>query len=113
MKRTGLAGLVLLLAACGGASTPPTAAEPAPAQDGLSDEGGFVCDDFAAYARDGQPRDQRTQVVSKIGRLVGNAESELQEAHDVLTRSVDAPDSQWTVAADTFAQTCFDLGWDG
>lgn len=79
----------------------------------MSDAGGYVCDDFARYINAGQPVDQRPEVVSKIGGLIVNAEPSLQDAYGTLTRSVEAPPSQWRIAADTFAQACFDAGWNG
>lgn len=91
----------VLLAGCGGAG------------GGTVDSSEFVCDDFAAYARDGQPRDQRSEVVSGMGRLIGNAAPALEEAHGALAQSVDGSESQWSSAADGFAQACFDNGWDG
>lgn len=73
----------------------------------------LACDEFAAYSKDGMPKDQRSEVVSSIGEIIGNADPQLQDAHDGLVNSVDKPESTWTLAADSFAQTCFDLGWEG
>lgn len=73
----------------------------------------LACDEFAAYSKDGMPKDQRSEVVSSIGEIIGNTDPQLQDAHDGLVNSVDKAESSWTLAADSFAQTCFDLGWEG
>ncbi|MFW6091367.1 MAG: hypothetical protein ACODAF_05780 [Actinomycetota bacterium] len=72
-----------------------------------------VCDEFAAHAEAGLPADQRAEVVEEIGRHIDGAAEIVSSNFDALQRSVDAPDSQYELAADVFAQSCFDAGWDG
>lgn len=99
MRKLGLAAL-LLLAGCG--------SEGAAATDSTK----FVCDDFATFVRDGKPADKRSEVVSDIGELIGNADEKVRGAYDTLTNTVNTPTAQ-PLADDTFAQACFDAGWEG
>lgn len=97
-NRAGWLVGVLLLAGCGGAS------------EAGGDTTGLVCDDFAAFAQDGRPSDQRSEVVSGIGDLIGNADPGVADAFDGLTATVNNPTE---AADDAFAQACFDAGWEG
>jgi hypothetical protein len=99
MRKIALLAGALFLAGCGGEAV-------------ASDSTGFVCDDFAAFVKDGSPAHQRTQMVSEIGDLIGNADPKVQSAYETLTNTVDNPSAQ-TIADDTFAQSCFDAGWKG
>ena len=72
-----------------------------------------VCDEFAAHAKNGLLAAERAEVVRSMGEVVGNAVQPLQDAHDGLLRTVSGPDSGYQLAADTFAQACFDNGWEG
>ena len=104
MRPTGVTlALILTVAAAAGCSSD--------AEWGNSTED--VCDHFAAYARDGQPRETRVETVAYMTEVISLTEPEIQEAHAILVEMQEAPDSAWTVAADTFAQTCLDSGWDG
>lgn len=72
-----------------------------------------ACDEFAAHARDGMPADDRPEVVRSMGEVIGDAPQPLQDGHAGLVRTVGGSDSAYRLAADTFAQACFDLGWNG
>lgn len=80
---------------------------------GKVDTTGMVCDDFALFAKSGQPRDQRSQLVSDIAVLIDDANPKVKAKFPLLTKHVDAPAITWSVAADVFAQSCFDAGWTG
>lgn len=94
----GLCAALALLTVMGCAATDPTE---------------LACDDFAGHARDGLPAAERAETVRSVGDVVGNADQSLQDAYDGLVRTVSGPDSAYRLAADTFAQACFNLGWNG
>lgn len=73
----------------------------------------LACDDFAAHARDGLPAAERVKTAQSVGEVVGNADQRVRDAHAGLVRTADGSDSSYRLAADTFAQSCFDAGWDG
>lgn len=102
--KTGVAGVVAVVSlfAAAGCSAP----------DGTINSTGVVCDEFAAYAGGGQPAGQRSEVVTSMGEVIKNADQGVRDSYDGLVRSVDAPESTWVLAADTFAQACFDAGWE-
>lgn len=93
-----MVGLVLLLAGCGGGGGSGTEA---------------ACDRFAEHAKADLPADDRAQTVRDVGELLDGAEQAVREGHDALVRTVGGSDSSYQLAADTFAQACFDAGWDG
>ena len=102
MRTITAAGLVVLAlaAGCGG--------------DGeVLDSTGSVCDQFAAHARAGLPAGERAAVVDSMGEVIGNAAGGVVEAFDGLRDTAGGSDSAYQLAADTFAQACFDAGWDG
>lgn len=99
MRHTGWLIGVLLLAGCGTGSAD------------VLDSTEIVCDDFAHFIRDGRPADQRSDVISGIGDVIGNADSGVRDAYGVLTNTVNDTSSQ-PIADDTFAQACFDAGWE-
>lgn len=70
-----------------------------------------VCDDFAAFIKAGRPADQRSEVVASIGEVIGNADAGVRDAYSTLTNTVNTPTAQ-PIADDTFAQSCFDAGWE-
>ncbi len=78
-----------------------------------ADSSELACDDFAGHARDGLPAAERAETVRSVGEVVGNADQSLQDAHAGLVRTVGGSDSGYQLAADTFAQACFDNGWTG
>jgi hypothetical protein len=92
-----LAAVALATAGCGGTS-------------GATE---VACDDFAAFIRDGRPVDQRAAVIRSIGEVIGNADQRVQDAHDALVATVDSSPTAQALADDTFAQACYDTGWDG
>lgn len=104
MKRTAL-GLVLIaaLAGCGGGDG---------GGDAL-DSTESVCDDFAAHSKAGLPAADRAEVTRSIGEVIGNADQRLQDAHEALVRTASGTDGAYKIAADTFANACFNSGWDG
>lgn len=69
----------------------------------------IACNDFAEYISDGMPKDQRSEVVSQIGDIIGNADPKLQDNYGALTNNVNANEEQWTHAADVFSATCIDV----
>lgn len=73
----------------------------------------LVCDEFATFAQDGRPADQRSDVISSIGEVIGNADQRLKDYYATLTNTVNGPANAQELADDVFAQTCFDVGWDG
>ncbi len=73
----------------------------------------FVCDDFAKFIRDGRPADQRSEIISGIGDLIRSAEMGVRDAYRSLTNTMNGTTSAQQIADDTFAQACFDAGWDG
>lgn len=91
----------ILLVGCGGAS------------DGLLDSTESVCDEFAAHARDGLPASERSGVTDSISEVVDNAADGVHDAFAALERTADDSDSAYQLAADAFAQACFDAGWNG
>jgi hypothetical protein len=102
------AATLVLLAACSGSGGTEQARGPDAA-------GETACDNFARYVRDGQPRAGRAEVIRTVaadarasgsGRLA-DAVQLLENAGPVST------DGAWKLAADGFAQACFDAGWDG
>lgn len=100
------------ISACGDGdaeATPPAASS----SEGGSDATEFVCDDFAKFIRDGRPADQRSEVVSDIGELVADAEPNVQDAYGTLANTVNGTVGSQQIADDTFAQACFDAGWEG
>ncbi|MHA7270387.1 hypothetical protein [Arthrobacter sp. HLT1-20] len=77
-----------------------------------------ACDAFAHYvAKAGsvETMDRKTtvqQVNLELAQHEGVAADDLlTEGASILARSVDAPASQWVLAADTFASRCTDAGW--
>lgn len=83
------------------------------ASDDLLDSTESVCHDFAVHAKAGLPADERPGVVDRIGEVIANADEGLRSAYPALERTADANDSAYLLAADAFAQACFDAGWDG
>lgn len=73
----------------------------------------LVCDEFAAHAKAGLPRDHRADVVTSISEIIDNADGGVRDAFPGLRRTVDRSSSAYRLAADVFAQSCFDAGWDG
>lgn len=73
---------------------------------GQVDSTGLVCDEFAAFARDGLPAEQRSGVLESMGEVIGNAEQGVQDAYAGLRDGGPGAD-------DVFAQACFDAGWEG
>jgi hypothetical protein len=99
VKRLMLAASALgLLAAC--SSAPPDSTD-------------SMCTDFAQFIHDGRPADQRADVVRSLGEVVANADQHVQDAYPALTRTVTADVGAQGIADDTFAQACFDAGWEG
>jgi hypothetical protein len=93
-----------------------TLAAVALATSGCGGTGGateVACDDFAAFIRDGRPIDQRVDVIRGIGDIIGNADPRVRDAHDTLVATVDGSPGAQALADDTFAQACYDTGWDG
>lgn len=78
-----------------------------------ADTSDAICDDFAHFVHDGQLVEERDDVVASIGSRIDKADPMLQDNYQALVRTVDANDSTWKLAADVFAQTCFDTGWEG
>jgi hypothetical protein len=76
----------------------------------LLDSTESVCDDFAGYVRDGG---DRAEVVASIGEVIDNAEAGVRDAYPTLQNTVDGNESAQQLADDTFAQSCFDAGWEG
>lgn len=72
-----------------------------------------VCDDFAAHAKAGLPAAKRAEVVESIGEVVANADQRIRDAYPPLERTKAGTDGAYKIAADGFAQACFDAGWDG
>ena len=105
MKKLGVAACALLfvLAGCGGS-------DPA---DEVAKNNELVCDEFAAHAKAGLPEDSRSDVVESIGEIIDLADPKLKDAYEGLQRQVGGSDSGYQQAADVFAETCFDLGWEG
>jgi hypothetical protein len=101
------AAVLIGLAGCGG-STDGTATGP-----GALSMTESVCDEFAGHVKDGQPRAERPEVVRSMSLVMAKADQRLQDAFPVLQRTVAGTDGAWKIAADTFAQACFDVGWDG
>ena len=97
MRRIALLVGVLLLAGCGGEAAAMDSTE-------------AVCDDFAAFVRDGRPAEQRPDVVRGMGDLIGNADTGVQRGFEALTNTVNDPTAQ-PLADDAFAQSCIDAGW--
>lgn len=79
---------------------------------GTIDSTESVCNDFAAFVKDGAPAEQRPDIVDSIGQVIGNADEGVQQAYKALTNTADGAGDPG-VADDTFAQSCFDAGWDG
>ncbi|WP_299039812.1 hypothetical protein [uncultured Pseudokineococcus sp.] len=124
MTRTAAlaAAAVLALAGCGSAAD--SAPAPAPAQTTRSTaaaEGDWnaACTRFAEYVQAGQPgegvpRDERFTAVQDVSGLLGDhPDDALQSGRDGLVSALNTTDEEWVAAADTFAQACFDAGWDG
>lgn len=80
---------------------------------GPVDSTGSVCDEFAAFVKDGRPADQRADIVRSIGEVIDNADKKVRDAYPPLTRTVQASGGAQSLADDTFAQACFDAGWKG
>jgi len=69
-----------------------------------------VCDEFAAYVRDGG---DRAELVASIGEVIANADQQVRDAYPTLQNTVDATGGATTIADDTFANACLEWGWDG
>lgn len=128
---TALAGLALTattLTACGSSDQPAddkpstTHSSSAPADTeqpkndpGLDEAGGFACTDFARYIQDGQPSGQpRLDAVHKVNKWAQRSESgRIADAGDTIANAANGTEGSWKIAADTFAQACFDAGWNG
>lgn len=128
---TTLAGLTLAaatLTACGSSDqpadnkpTPNHSDSHAPASDepkndpSLDAAGGFACTDFARYIKAGQPGGQaRLDAVHKVNKWAQKSKSgRIADAGQVIARAANSSDGSWKIAADTFAQACFDAGWNG
>lgn len=128
---TALAGLALTaaaLTACGGSSEPtddkPTPnhsdssapASKAPKNDpSLDAAGGFACTDFARYINQGQPGGKaRLDAVHKVNKWAQKSKSgRIADAGQVIANAATGSEGSWKIAADTFAQACFDAGWNG
>lgn len=128
---TALAGLALAaatLTACGSSPQPaddkPTPnhsdshapASKAPKNDpSLDAAGGFACTDFARYINDGQPDGQaRLDAVHKVNKWAQKSKSgRIADAGDTIANAANGSEGSWKIAADTFAQACFDAGWNG
>lgn len=82
---------------------------------GLDRSGENACDDFARYIRDGAPRDKRAEVVETVVALARTSSvSRLGETAQLLENvGATGTDGAWQIAADAFAQACFDAGWKG
>lgn len=90
--------MVMLATGCGG---------------GVVDSTQSVCDDFAAHAKAGLPKADRAGVVASIGEVIDNANPKVRDAYPPLQRTAAGTDSAYQIAADGFAQACFDAGWKG
>lgn len=92
----------LTLTACSSSSAAPETPEDAMTAS---------CDVFAKWASDGQPADERDQLITDTGEYITLADQRLQDAHAGLVRTVTEPDQTWQLASDVFASVCMDLGW--
>lgn len=101
------AAVLTVLTGCGGT------ADPAADGPGALSMTESVCDEFAGHVKDGQPRAGRPEVVRSMSAVMAKADPRLQDAFPVLQRTATGTDGAWKIAADTFAQACFDVGWDG
>lgn len=73
-----------------------------------------ACYDIAQYIQDGAPRETRVETITDVGGYIGNADPRLQEAHEGLVRTMEGPESAFTLALDVYASVCLDdLKWDG
>lgn len=105
-----LAALVLVLGACSsGSSSSGGGGGKGP----LLDSTDVVCTQFAEHAKAGLPRADRADVVASMGEVIDNADAGVRDAFAPLQRTVGGSDGAYRLAADGFAQACFDAGWKG
>lgn len=78
------------------------------------------CEAFAHYVKHSPNgtagMDRRTtvdQVAHEFQQADKPVDSVLADNLGTLTDTVEGPDSAWIMAADSFANACFDLGWRG
>lgn len=92
----------------------PKEPKPEPTPEEFLNMDDEACYDIAQYIQDGAPRETRVETVTDVGGYIGNADPRLQEAHEGLVRTMEGPESSFTLALDVYASVCLDdLKWDG
>lgn len=100
-------GVLLVLAGCGA----PEAEQVDPSQ--LDKPGKFACDDFAEGYQSAQTGQARVELANTVNEWAPKSQTTgLSEAGQALGAASDASASAWQLAADSFAQRCFDAGWE-
>lgn len=94
--RVGAVVALVLLAGCSGGEIDSTEA---------------MCDEFAGHAKAGLPEADRLEVARSLAEVRDNADPQVAKASETLTRTANRGDGAYSVAADSFAQACFDSGW--
>jgi hypothetical protein len=98
------------------ASTATTPALKKPAKTAKKPDryGEWACDDFAAGYQSALTRQARLTLVDKVAKWAPQSQSgRIAETVALLARTADKSDQAWQIAADAFAQACFDAGWKG
>lgn len=72
-----------------------------------------VCLDFARFAKDGQPMDQRWDLITSMSGQIDDADQNLRDAYSGLYLEIDHDADAWFVVAEVFAQACIDNNWRG
>lgn len=102
MRYVIAAAALVLMAGCGEVN-----------EDGAIDSTEVMCDEFAVHVKNGLPKGKRAEVARSLAEVRSNAAEPVAEASKMLSRTANGPDGAYQIAADTFAQACFDWGWEG
>lgn len=78
----------------------------------LDSPGRFACDDFANGYSSAQTKQARVDLANKVNQWAPKSKSgRIAEMGPMLGRGADSSLATWQIAADAFAQACFDAGW--
>lgn len=78
----------------------------------LDDAAQLACDDFAHDYKTATTRDERLDLAHKVNKWARSSKTDrIADTGRILANGATGSDGSWTIAADTFAQACFDAGW--
>lgn len=78
----------------------------------LDDAAQLACDDFAHGYETATTRDDRLDLAHKVNKWARSSKTDrIADTGRVLANGATGSSGSWKIAADTFAQACFDAGW--